>query len=312
MSQQSALNSLINPSAVPQALRYAYYPGCVGKGACKELHGSTMAIAQALGIDLVELEQATCCGSGTFKESDPLIEDVVNARNIALAEAMQLPMMTQCSTCQGVLGRVNDKLKVTDPQRKAAVNQVLATEGLQYQGTTEVLHLLWVLLRDYGIERLRQRVRYPLKNLRCAAFYGCYLLRGQTVTRFDDPVNPESLEKVFQALGATPIYYDGRVQCCGWPLASYATNNAFAMAGKHIKQALDAGADCIVTPCPLCHLHLDSRQPEVAKATGLSLGLPILHLSQLIGLALGIEPKILGLERHIVSTKLLLQNLLTD
>ena len=304
----SSFNSQTNhPSSAPQSLRYAYYPGCVGKGACKELHGSTVAIAKALGIDLVELEQATCCGSGTFKESDPLLEDTVNARNIALAEAMELPLMTQCSTCQGVLGRVNDKLKVTSPQRKAEVNQILATEGLQYQGTTEVLHLLWILLRDYGIERLQAKVRYPLRNLRCAAFYGCYLLRGQTVTRFDDPVNPESLEKVFRALGATPIYYDGRVQCCGWPLSSYATDNAFAMAGNHIKQAIDAGANCIVTPCPLCHLHLDSRQPEVAKSTGLTLGLPILHLSQLIGLGLGIEPKVLGLDRHIVSTKLLLE-----
>jgi succinate dehydrogenase / fumarate reductase, cytochrome b subunit len=300
-------------------LKYAYYPGCVAKGACKELHASTIAIAQALEIELVELERASCCGSGTFKETDQLLEDTVNARNIALAEELQLPLMTQCSTCQGVIGRVNDKLKFGDRNYTAEVNQILAENNSQhksehgsengfanegeYQGSIEVLHLLWILIRDYGLERLQSKVVRPLSGLKCAAFYGCYLLRAQTVTRFDDPYQPQSLENLFTALGATPIYYEGRVQCCGWPISSYATNASFSLAGRHLKEAIAAEADCIVTPCPLCHLNLDSRQPEVEKVIGAKLGIPILHLSQLIGLALGIEPKVLGLNRHIVSTR---------
>jgi len=283
-------------------LKYAYYPGCVSKGACKELHASTTAIAKALGIELVELQQASCCGSGTFKETDELLEDTVNARNIALAEELNLPVMTQCSTCQGVLGRVNDKLKFGDPQRRDRVNEFLAAEGHHYQGTTEVLHLLWVLLRDYGLDRLKEKLNRSLAPLKCASFYGCYLLRAQTVTRFDDPYNPESLENVFRTVGATPVYYEGRVQCCGWPISSYATNASFSMAGRHLAASIDAGADCIVTPCPLCHLNLDSRQPEVEKVIGRKLGIPILHLPQLIGLALGIDPVTLGLNHHIVST----------
>lgn len=285
-----------------QELKYAYYPGCVAKGACKELHASTTAIAKALGIELVELHKASCCGSGTFKETDELMEDTVNARNIALAEELNLPVMTQCSTCQGVLGRVNDKLKFTNPERREQVNQFLETEGHHFQGSTEILHLLWILLRDYGLERLQEKVKRSLTNLKCAAFYGCYLLRAQTVTRFDDPYKPESLENVFRTLGATPIYYAGRVQCCGWPISSYATNASFSMAGQHLSDAIDSGADCIVTPCPLCHLNLDSRQPEVERVIGRKLGIPILHLPQLIGLALGIDPITLGLDRHIVST----------
>ncbi|MBD2150049.1 CoB--CoM heterodisulfide reductase iron-sulfur subunit B family protein [Pseudanabaena sp. FACHB-1277] len=291
-------------------LKYAYYSGCVAKGACKELHISTTAIARSLGIELVEMLQATCCGSGTFKETDELMEDVVNARNIALAEALNLPMMTQCSTCQGVIGRVNDKLKGEDPARKHEVNQLLQQQGHSFQGSTEVLHLLWILIRDYGLANLAARVKRSLANLNCAAFYGCYLLRSQTVNRFDDPFKPESLENIFRTLGATPIYYAGRAQCCGWPISSYATKESFTMAGRHLTAAIAAGADCIVTPCPLCHLNLDSRQPEVEQVIGQKLGIPILHLPQLIGLAIGLSPDALGLDRHIVATSSVLQKII--
>jgi succinate dehydrogenase / fumarate reductase cytochrome b subunit len=289
-------------------LKYAYYPGCVAKGACKELHDSTTSIAHALGIELVELEKASCCGSGTFKETDEFLEDTVNARNIALAEELGLTMMTQCSTCQGVIGRVNDKLKYGEQSQRDHVNEYI--DGHHYQGTTEVKHLLWILVQDYGLDALKQKVQKSLAGLKCGAFYGCYLLRGQTVTRYEDPYHPHSLEDVFSTLGATPIEYEGRTQCCGWPLASYATKASFSMAGRHLLSAIEAGADCIVTPCPLCHLNLDSRQPEVEKVIGKKLGIPILHLPQLIGLALGLNPEQLGLSHHIVATSSVLKSVL--
>ncbi|MDX2254955.1 MAG: CoB--CoM heterodisulfide reductase iron-sulfur subunit B family protein [Pseudanabaenaceae cyanobacterium bins.39] len=295
-------------TSTSQSLKYAYYSGCVAKGACKELHISTTAIAKELGIELVELLKASCCGSGTFKETNELMEDVINARNVALAEEMGLTLMTQCSTCQGVIGRVNDKLK-GKPERKQEVNQILETQGYNFQGSTEVLHLLWILIRDYGLDNLATRVKRSLANLNCAAFYGCYLLRAQTEHRFDDPFQPESLETIFRTLGATPIYYDGRAQCCGWPISSYAPKESFSMAGRHLTAAIAAGADCIVTPCPLCHLNLDSRQPEVEQVIGSKLGIPILHLPQLIGLAIGLAPEDLGLDRHVVSTRSVLQKL---
>ncbi|AFY67432.1 CoB--CoM heterodisulfide reductase iron-sulfur subunit B family protein [Geitlerinema sp. PCC 7407] len=295
------------------ALKYAYFPGCVAQGACRELYQSTQAITQALGIELLELKKASCCGSGTFKEDSQFLEDTVNARNIALAEELRLPLLTHCSTCQGVLGHVDERLKelqVSDPGYVERVNGMLKQEGCSpYQGSTEVRHLLWALVGDYGLDKLRSRVMKPLKGLKCAAFYGCYLLRAQKHLPFDDPYAPESLENLFRALGAEPVYYRGRTQCCGWPLSSYATDQAFKMAGNHLQEAIAAGAHCIVTPCPLCHLNLDSRQPEVAAVLGKSLGLPILHLPQLIGLALGISPQVLGLSRHIVSTHPVLKTL---
>ncbi|HBB33881.1 MAG TPA: heterodisulfide reductase [Cyanobacteria bacterium UBA8803] len=296
-----------------QTLKYAYFPGCVAQGACRELYQSTAALTRALGIELIELKKASCCGSGTFKEDSQLLEDTVNARNIALAEDLNLPLLTHCSTCQGVIGHVDERLKElqqTDPTYIDRVNSLLRQEGCSpYRGNTEVKHLLWALVADYGIEALQAKVTRQLTGLKCAAFYGCYLLRAQAFMPYDDPFRPEAMENVFRAVGATPIYYRGRTQCCGWPISSYATEQAFKMAGMHIQEAIDAGADCLVTPCPLCHLNLDSRQPEVEKAIGRKLGLPVLHLPQLVALALGISPKELGLSKHIVSIRPVLEKL---
>lgn len=294
-------------------LKYAYFPGCVAQGACRELYQSTAVLTAALGIELIELKKASCCGSGTFKEDSRLLEDTVNARNIALAEELKLPLLTHCSTCQGVIGHVDERLKEfrdTDPAYLDRVNGLLQEQSCSpYQGSTEVKHLLWALVSDFGLEKLQQRVTRKLSGLKCAAFYGCYLLRAQKTLPYDDPYQPESMENVFRAVGATPVYYSGRTQCCGWPLSSYATEQSFKMAGTHLIDAIAAGADCMVTPCPLCHLNLDSRQPEVAKVVGQKLDLPVLHLPQLIALALGVEPKSLGLDRHVVSTQPVLKKL---
>jgi succinate dehydrogenase / fumarate reductase cytochrome b subunit len=295
------------------SLRYAYFPGCVAQGACRELHQSTQVLARSLEIELIELKKASCCGSGTFKEDSQFLEDTVNARNIALAEALNLPLLTHCSTCQGVIGHVDDRLKAAqheNPTYVARVNELLEREGCSpYQGSGQVKHLLWALVGDYGLEALQQRVTRQLTGLKCAAFYGCYLLRAQDHLPYDDPYNPQSLENVVRSVGATPIYYRGRTQCCGWPLSSYAKEQSFKMAAGHIQEAIAAGADCLVTPCPLCHLQLDSRQPEVAQVTGQSLGLPVLHLPQLVALALGATPDQLGLDRHVVSTRSVLTKL---
>jgi succinate dehydrogenase / fumarate reductase cytochrome b subunit len=294
-------------------LQYAYFPGCVAQGACRELYMSTAALTQALGIELVELKKAACCGSGTYKEDSQLLEDTVNARNIALAESLNLPLLTHCSTCQGVLGHVDERLKDAKENNSAyleQVNEFLEKEHCSpYRGTSEVKHLLWALVGDYGLDKLQEKVTRKLSGLNCAAFYGCYLLRAQKSIPYDNPFQPESMENVFRTIGANPIYYRGRTQCCGWPLASYATTQSFKMAGSHIQEAIDADADCLVTPCPLCHLNLDSRQPEVEKVIGRKLGLPVLHLPQLVALAVGIEPDKLGLDRHVVSTKSVLEKL---
>ena len=296
-------------------LQYAYYPGCVAQGACRELYQSTAILTDALDIKLIELKKAACCGSGTYKETSQLLEDTVNARNIALAESLNLPLLTHCSTCQGVISHTDERLKSAkqrNPNYLGEVNQLLEKEHCSpYRGTTTVTHLLWVLVRDYGLDKLQEKVTRQLSGLNCAAFYGCYLLRAADIAGYDNPFQPQSMENLFRALGANAIDYRGRTQCCGWPLSSYATEQSFRMAGAHIQEAIEAGADCLVTPCPLCHLNLDSRQPEVEKVIGRKLGLPVLHLPQLVAIALGIDPKLLGLNRHVVSTESVLKKLAT-
>jgi succinate dehydrogenase / fumarate reductase cytochrome b subunit len=297
----------------PSSLRYAYYPGCVAQGACRELYDSTQQVTQALGIELIELTQASCCGSGTFKEESDLLEDSVNARNLALGEALGLPILTHCSTCQGVLGRVNQKLKkklLDHPNYIAHLNHLSHQSGgtAFYQGTGEVIHLLWVLVKDYGLERLAQQVKHSLAGMKCAPFYGCYLLRAYDIQGYDDPQSPSALEKIIETLGGYAIDYPGRTQCCGWPIASYAPLQSFSLAGRHILAALEAGAECMVTPCPLCHLNLDARQPEIEQVIGQRLGLPILHLPQLVGLALGIPLQQLGIQKHISAGSHFLHN----
>lgn len=295
------------------ALAYAYFPGCVAQGACGELHLATTALSKSLGIRLVELKKASCCGSGTFKEDSPLLEDSVNARNIALAEQLNLPLLTHCSTCQGVIGHVDERLKKAQKEDPAYVEQVngyLRQESCApYRGSSKVTHLLWALVQDFGLQALAQKVRRQLTNLNCASFYGCYLLRAQDNLPEANPFNPQSLERVFATVGANPIYYEGRTQCCGWPISSYATPESFQLAGRHLQTAIAAGADCLVTPCPLCHLQLDSRQPEISQVLGKNLNLPILHLPQLVGLAMGIDVGDLGLDRHVVSVKPVLAKL---
>jgi succinate dehydrogenase / fumarate reductase cytochrome b subunit len=212
-----------------------------------------------------------------------------------------------------VIGQVNERLKSAQQNNLPYLEQVnglLAKEHCSpYRGTSEVKHLLWALVGDYGLEALHQKVTRSLGGLKCAAFYGCYLLRARDHLPYDDPYNPQSMEQVFRTIGAEPVYYQGRTQCCGWPLSSYATEQSFQLAGRHIREAIAVGADCMVTPCPLCHLQLDSRQPEVEAVIGTTLGLPVLHLPQLVALALGIDPKQLGLDRHIVSTRPVLEKL---
>lgn len=288
-------------------LRYAYYTGCAAKGVCPELHQSTLAVAEALDIELVELKSASCCGAGVIGELEPDTQLAMNARNLAMAEQMQVDMLTVCGTCQGVLSRANHDLADTDTRTR--INRVIAESGGVYNGTIAPKHLLWALIKDFGLARLERRVRQPLTGLKVGPFYGCYILRPSEYLGFDDPYNPKSLEDVIRALGATPVDYSGRTKCCGFPIVLEDETNAMRMVGTNLLEAKDNGAHCLVTPCPLCHMNLDLYQDRAEKEMDREINLPILHLPQLIGLALGLSPKSLGLQKNMVDTHPLIQGL---
>lgn len=290
------------------ALTFALYPGCAAKGATPELYESTMAVIGRLGIDVVELEAASCCGAGVVGEADPDVALALNARTFAQAEQLGLDVMTICGTCQGVMGAANKRLK-SEPGLLDRINHVLAKDGLTYSGQVQVKHLLWIVVRDLGLHRLREELKVPFAEFRIAPFYGCYILRPSWDVGFDDPENPTSLERVIRAVGGEPVSYAGRTKCCGFPVILEKEAIAVAMAGANMKEARDEGADFMVTPCPLCHMSLDIYQDRAGRAVNARLDLPILHLPQLLGLAMGIPAGQLGVSRHVIPVDAIVRGL---
>ncbi len=283
-------------------VKYAFFPGCVSRGGCPELYPAALEVCRRLGIELQELTGASCTGAGVLQEKNQFLGDVLNARTFAMAEQMGLTIMTICSTCQGVMSQANKRLR-DDAEYLARVNAHLAEEWLQYKGTAVIKHLLWVIIEDVGLEKLSSYVTTPLTHLRVAPFYGCYILRPSDALGFDEnPQRQTSLETVISALGGQVVDFSGKSRCCGFPILTINERNSVAMVANHTTEALDLGADAMVTPCPLCHLNLDGYQPKAMSQTQRRIDLPILHLPQLIGLAMGLDPRDLGLQRHIIPT----------
>jgi succinate dehydrogenase / fumarate reductase, cytochrome b subunit len=287
------------------SLKLAYWPGCVSRGFTPELHGSMALVAEHLGIELVTLDRANCCGAGVIAEHNQELADSLNARTFALAQSTDLAMMNICSTCQGAQSECQQRLDA-DSAYRAHINEVLAEEELEYvkdkDGWTNK-NFLWILVEDIGLETLADRVERPLSGLRVGPFYGCYIIRPKHRLGYDEhPERDLYLERVIEALGGEVVEYDGSRKCCGFPVITMNRDTSLRQAGTHIGDALDAGADCLVTPCPLCHLNLDMQQPEAAKVVNRDLGLAILHLPQLVGLALGADPEQLGMPKHIAAT----------
>ena len=217
------------------------------------------------------------------------------------AEQLGMTIMTICSTCQGVMGQANKRMQ--DPEYLAEINSYLAEESLEYKGTAEIKHLLWILIEDYGLENLAPYITRSLGNLRIAPFYGCYIVRPTEALGIEDhPERQTSLETLIESIGAVLVDFAGKTRCCGFPILTINEKNSLAMVAKHTAEAQDLGADAMVTPCPLCHLNLDGFQSKAAKQLGRQINVPVLHLPQLIGAALGMDGPTLGLNKHIVST----------
>ena len=282
-------------------MKYAFFPGCVSRGGCPELYPATKLICEKLEIELQEMPAASCTGAGVLQEKNQLLGDTLNARTFAMAEALDLPILTICSTCQGVMSQANHRLK--DPEYLAKVNGFLAEEDLEYSGNADPKHLLWVLVEDVGLDKLLSLITRPLAGVRMAPFYGCYIVRPADALEFEDhPDRETALEKIIETIGATVVDFEGKTRCCGFPILTINERNSMAMVAKHTLEAKELGADAMITPCPLCHLNLDSFQPKAAAQAGRPIGLPILHMPQAIGLAMGLSPKDMGLRRHIVNT----------
>lgn len=290
-----------------QNLRYAFFPGCTLESAAGELKIATLKTCAALGIELEELDGWTCCGAAQIQDIDDFLGVAINARNIALAEAAGFDrILTVCNTCTLMLRTAKKRLD-EDDELRARVNEALSECGLEYKGTCEITHYLWVLVQDYGLDRLKSQVKHPLSNLSVANFYGCHILMPPDVMGFENPRNPHSMEMLADALGANNVDFEQRLACCGFHSIYPAEREALLSNGVSCLTARDAGADCLVTPCPLCHMAIDMWQADAQKKFEEDITMPTLHLPQLVGLALGFTPREMAVNRHLVDADKMLE-----
>ncbi|TLU56413.1 MAG: succinate dehydrogenase [Chlorobium sp.] len=280
--------------------RYAYYLSCINESMTKEVDRSIDLWQKDLGIELVKLHESTCCGGSNLDYVSPKHFALVNGRNIALAEKMGLDLIVSCNTCLMTIRTAKKKLDES-PELKAEVNELLKQEGLEYRGTSDVRHLLWVLVDDVGLDTIRQKVKVPLKNYRIAPFYGCHILRPSKVLGHDNPLEPSSLDQLIEALGGQTIPYEHKNRCCGFHTLLVAEEESLNVAAEALEEAMASKADFIVTPCPLCHTVLDGYQVKALKQAHIDNSIPVFHLSEMVGLALGYTAKQLGIKRHMVS-----------
>ncbi len=278
-------------------MKYAYYPGCSAHSTARDMHESSIAVAKALGIELAEIKGWTCCGASAAHQTDRALAASLAAANLVLARDMGLDMVVNCAACYNRSKTANYEVSNSTAMRES-VGLML---GQPYDGSVAVHHLVEVLLKDIGLQKLRKSFKQSLNGLKVACYYGCYLLRPPEVTQFDDPENPTILESLVEAMDGESLDWPGKVDCCGGVLNLTRTEITVRRSGAIIDMALAAGADCITVACPMCQTSLDLRQKDIEKATGKIYKMPIVYITQLLGLCLGISPKELGFDRLMVA-----------
>jgi succinate dehydrogenase / fumarate reductase cytochrome b subunit len=285
-----------------EKLKYALFTGCTAKESTPEQYMSTYAVANKLGIELVELTEASCCGASHLQDFDEFLSLVLNARNIAYAEKHGLTMVTICNTCQLNTAMTKHKLD-SDPAMKAKVNEKLAEVGLEYKGTSDIVHFLYAIIDDFGLDKIKDMVVKPLSQFNIAPFYGCHNIRPSELQNEsnggENPYNPTSLDDLIIACGGVNVDYEEKNKCCGFHVELQAPKTASILTGNALMGAMDQDADWMVTPCPLCHLKLDTQYEHASHAVGRDVKMPVLHMQQMVGLALGCTPDELGLQHHV-------------
>jgi heterodisulfide reductase subunit B len=290
-------------------MKYAYFPGCSIHASAKEYAMAAKAVNKYLDVEFVEIPDWNCCGAiDAVYAYNPLLSVSLSTRNLALAEKMKMDVVTLCSACFFTLSRANNFMRESTDM-KGKVTKAINDAGLTYSGGVKVRHYMDVLANDVGFEKIRQQVKVPLKGLKVAPYYGCLIVRPAGIQKFDDAEHPVSMDRVVEALGAEVVDYPDKTRCCGASLVITDEEVMMEMTKGPLLTAKNAQADCIVTPCPMCHFNLDAKQKDIESHFDIDLGIPVLYVTQLIGLAFGIPVKELGLHRNIVSPNRILEKL---
>jgi heterodisulfide reductase subunit B len=278
---------------------YAYYPGCTLHSTAKEYDVSARAVCKQLGIELQELDGWTCCGASSAHTTNETLAITLPARDLRSAEAKGLPLAVACAMCFNRLKYTAHAL--ADKEKLDSINKLIG-DGLR--NTTEIVHLLQILYD----RRKSIPINRPLKGLKVASYYGCLLVRPQEITHFDDPENPQMMDKLMTTLGAQPLEWDFKTACCGASLPLSRRDIVVKLSYRILLQAKQLGADCVAVACPMCQMNLDAYQNEMVKQYGKKIEMPILYFTQLAGLAMGLSPKELDLDKHFTDPMPMLKN----
>ena len=282
-------------------MRLGYYPGCSLHATAKEFDLSTRTVCDALGLELVEIEDWNCCGATAAHAISDELAVGLAGRNLALAAQQGLDsVLAPCAACFGRLKHAAKALGSGEADLPAGLD-ARAAAGVR------VHNILDALLNLAGLERIREKSVTPIAGLHPAAYYGCLLVRPPEIAEFDDPENPTSMEQILGAAGAQPAEWYHKLECCGASLAVTNTPSAVRLVADILSHAKAAGADCVAVACPMCQTNLDTRQAAAAARLSEELDLPIVYVTELLGLAFGIAPRKLGLGRHIVDATRLTQ-----
>lgn len=262
-------------------MKVSYFPGCTLRTKAKELDVQARACAEKLGVELCEIENWQCCGGVFVTAKDEIATKLSSVRALKAAADANEPLVTVCSACHNVIKQTNAAMR-TDDEFAAKVNRYMAQDkdfSGEYHGEAEVLHYLELLRDKVGFDKVKEAVVNPLKGKKVAAYYGCMLLRPAKVMQMDDPENPQIMENLIRALGAEPVVWSERNECCGGYIALENEESARKRSRKVLENAKNCGADLVVTACPLCRYNL-ARHSE---------GTPVVYFTELLAQALGVE-----------------------
>jgi heterodisulfide reductase subunit B2 len=278
-------------------MKYAFFPGCSLESTGWDFDRSTRAICRVLGIELVDIPDWVCCGSTPAHSTNASLSLALPVMNLQKAEELGLPVLTACASCYSRLRTANHAI-CNDPAEMSRAERVTAKP---YSGGVEVRHLLDVLINDLGADAIRAKVRRPLTGLQVACYYGCLLTRPPGIVAFDNAEHPSSMDRILEAIGAEPVAWPFKTECCGAALSITRSGIVNRLSHKLLSMARQAGAECLAVACPLCESNLDLRQADAVKAHGPIPETPVLYVTQLLGLALGLSNEEVGLEALFVS-----------
>ena len=274
--------------------KYILYPGCIMPTEQYAYELSLREVLPVLDIELVDIEGFSCCGE-PLKSVNKMVTLYLAARNLAIAEKQKLDLLVPCPMCHFSLSECKRVIE-NNTEMKKRINDVLSMEELIYTGSSKLFHTVDLLHDIVGIEEIRKKVTKPLNQLKLATHYGCHLIRPSEIGRPVDSENPQKMEAILTVLGAKSVIYPEKLDCCGAPLLANLDESALTKTGQKLQRIQEQAYDALIDVCPWCHKMFDARQIKAGETVATKLDLPVLYLTQILGLAFGLKEEKLGLE----------------